>query len=181
MYRWAFSKATDEGNDKALSQLRNLRPPPYEQFADYYTMTDWIGHFSAHEHQPVTRWRFTCLALESPFYSWVDLIRIPLGAKFSFSSLWREAFYGIDLLKQAPRLEVPVYFFLGRHDHTATASAAMAERYFSALDAPLGKRLIWFENSAHWPQLQEPGRFEMEMIRAASEILVRRSEPHAGK
>jgi pimeloyl-ACP methyl ester carboxylesterase len=175
MYRWALSRAIDEGNEKALSQLRDLGVPPYERFADYYTMTDWIAHFSAHEHRAVTRWRFTRLALESPFYSWIDLIRIPLGAKFSFSSLWREAFYGVDLLKQAPRLAVPVYFFLGRHDHTATASAAMAERYFEALDAPRGKRLIWFEDSGHWPSLEEPDRFQDELVRAADEILGQRN------
>ena len=170
MHRWALRRATDEGNEKALSQLRSLGPPPYERFADYYMMTDWIAHFSAHEHQPVTRWQFVRLALESPFYSWEDLIRIPLGAKFSFSNLWREAFYGIDLLKQAPRLDVPVFFFVGRHDHTATASGAMAERYFGALDAPRGKRLIWFENSGHWPHLEEPDHFQDELLRAADEI-----------
>lgn len=69
----------------------------------------------------------------------------------------------------APRLDVPVFFFLGRHDHTVTASAAMAERYFTALDAPRGKRLIWFEHSGHWPQLEEPQRFQTELIRAADE------------
>lgn len=173
MYRWALSKGIDERNEKALSQLRSLGPPPYERFADYYTMTDWIAHFSAHEHRPITRWQFTRLALESPFYSWADLIRIPLGAMFSFSSLWREAFYGIDLLKQAPRLDVPVFFFLGRHDHTATASAAMAERYFEALAAPRGKQLIWFEDSGHWPHLEEPDHFQDELVRAAEEVVER--------
>ena len=171
MYRWALSKGNDEGNEKALSQLRSLGPPPYEQFADYHMMTDWIAHFSAHEHRPLSPARFILLALESPFYSWADLIRIPLGAKYSFSNLWREAFYGIDLLKQAPRLNVPVFFFLGRHDHTATASAAMAERYFEALDAPRGKRLIWFENSGHWPHLEEPDHFQDNLVRAAEEVL----------
>jgi pimeloyl-ACP methyl ester carboxylesterase len=159
MYRWALDKAAEKGNEKAISELTHIGPPPYEQFADYDRMTGWIARFSGEEHRPVSQWHFLRLALESPFYSWADLMRIPLGARFSFSRLWREAFYGTDLLKQAPRLDVPVFFFLGRHDHTATASAAMAERYFEALDAPRGKRLIWFEKSGHWPQLEEPENF----------------------
>lgn len=171
MYRWALDKAAEAGNEKALSELKKLGPPPYEQFADYNRMVGWIARFSSAEHRPITRWRFVHLALESPFYSWADLARIPLGAKFSFFRLWREAFYDTDLLKQAPRLEVPVVFFLGRYDHTATASAAMAERYFTALDAPRGKRLIWFEDSGHWPQLEEPQLFQQEVIRAAEETL----------
>ncbi|HXM32358.1 MAG TPA: alpha/beta hydrolase, partial [Chthoniobacterales bacterium] len=70
-----------------------------------------------------------------------------------------EVFYRTDLLKQVPKLDVPVYFFLGRHDRTVTASAAMAERYFNALEAPRGKHLIWFEYSGHWLQLEEPKKF----------------------
>lgn len=171
MYRWALERATDAGNEKALAELKKLGPPPYERFADYNRMVGWIARFSITEHQPITRWRFVHLALESPFYSWADLVRIPLGAKFSFSRLWREAFYDTDLIKQAPRLEVPVFFLLGRYDHTATASAAMAERYFTVLDAPRGKRLIWFEHSGHWPQLEEAQRFQTELIQAAEEAL----------
>lgn len=170
MYRWALDQAEKAGNGKAATELKQLGEPPYERFADYYIMTDWIAHFSSVEHRPVSRSRFVRLALGAPYYSWTDLFRIPLGAKFSFSRLWREAFYETDLLKQAPRIEVPVFFFLGRHDHTATASAAMAQRYFDALDAPRGKRLIWFEHSGHWPHLEEPDRFREEVIRAADEV-----------
>lgn len=169
MYRWALDKAAEAGNEKALSELKTPGPPPYERFGDYQKMVDWITRFSSAEHRPISRWRFLHLALASPFYTWADLARLPLGARFSFSHLWREAFYDIDLLKQAPRLDVPVFFFLGRHDHTATASAAMAERYFNALDAPEGKRLVWFEHSGHWPQLEEPMRFQAEVIQAANE------------
>ena len=92
MYRWALDKAAEKGNEKAISELKQIGPPPYERFADYNKMTGWIGRFSSEEHRPITRWRFVRLALESPFYSWADLVRIPLGAKFSFSRLWREAF-----------------------------------------------------------------------------------------
>lgn len=173
MYRWALENAAAEGNENAATELKQLGVPPYERFADYYKMTDWIAHFSDKEHSPVSPSRFVRLALESPFYSWGDLVRIPFGYRHSFSELWREAFYKTDLLKQAPRLEVPVFFFLGRHDHTAIASAAMAERYFNALDAPRGKELIWFENSGHWPQLEEPDRFQQELTRAAEEAITR--------
>ena len=171
MYRWALDKANGARNEKAVSELKQIGEPPYERFADYDKMTGWISRFSGDEHRPITRWHFVRLAFESPFYSWADLVRIPLGAKFSFSRLWREAFYNIDLFKQAPKLDVPVFFFLGRHDHTATASPALAERYFDALGAPHGKQLIWFENSGHWPQLEEPTRFQIEMIQAASHAL----------
>ena len=111
MYRWALDKAAERGNEKATSELKQIGAPPYKRFADYNKMTSWIGRFNNDEHRPIIRWHFVRLALESPFYSWADLIRIPFGVRFSFSHLWREAFYETDLLKQAPRLDVPVFFF----------------------------------------------------------------------
>jgi pimeloyl-ACP methyl ester carboxylesterase len=40
----------------------------------------------------------------------------------------------------------------------AAAPAEVAERYFTSLLAP-GKELVWFENSAHFPQWEEKARF----------------------
>ncbi len=169
-YQWALEQARAANSEEALAELTSLGLPPYERFADYNAMTKWIARYSAAQYAPVTRSRFIRLALESPLYSWKDLARIPLGAKSSFAQLWREAFYATDLVKQVPRIEVPVSFFLGRHDHTATASSAMAERYFNALSAPQGKQLIWFEDSGHWPHLEEPERFQQELVRVAADL-----------
>jgi proline iminopeptidase len=55
-----------------------------------------------------------------------------------------------------PRLDVPVVMVLGRHDQVAPGAAT--ERYAGSLQAP-GKRLVWFDNSAHTPHLEEPGKF----------------------
>lgn len=83
------------------------------------------------------------------------------GAKFSFDHLWRQ-FFAIDLFRQAPRLDVPIYFFEGRNDHVVTAT--VAEKYYGVLTATRGKHLVWFEHSAHWPQLEEPEKFRRIMI-----------------
>ena len=159
MYRFALETATKQGNEKAGAELRRIGEPPYQSFSDYRTMKGWVHRFRDAGYSEISPWKFARLALASPAYSWSDLVRLVLGMRFSFSQLWQEVFYRTDLRQQAPRLDVPVYFFLGRHDRTVTASAALAERYFAGLDAPKGKHLIWFENSGHWPQLEEPQKF----------------------
>ena len=159
MYRFALETATKQGNEKAGAELRRIGEPPYQSFSDYRTMKGWVHRFRDAGYSEISPWKFARLALASPAYSWSDLVRLVLGMRFSFSQLWQEVFYRTDLRQQAPRLDVPVYFFLGRHDRTVTASAALAERYFANLDAPKGKHLIWFENSGHWPQLEEPQKF----------------------
>ena len=65
-------------------------------------------------------------------------------------------------MKDAPRLEAPVYFFEGRHDYNTPWE--LVQEYYDKLDAPKGKTLIWFENSAHSPNLEEPERFSRVMI-----------------
>jgi pimeloyl-ACP methyl ester carboxylesterase len=66
-----------------------------------------------------------------------------------------------DLFTAVPEVRVPVYLCLGRHDHEVPS--ALAARYFEALRAPQ-KQLIWFEHSAHLPNIEERDKFNRLMI-----------------
>ena len=55
-----------------------------------------------------------------------------------------------------PRLEVPVYFLIGRHD--VNAPPVLTEQYYEVLTAP-HKELIWFEHSGHNPWVTESQAF----------------------
>ena len=156
LYDFALHSAQRENNARAVADLRRIGRPPHS-FDDHEFMTKWVDHYGEREHPSLSRAWMVRLALESPVYAWADLFRIPLGFRYSYGKLWREIFYGTDLFTAAPRIEVPVYFFLGRHDTVVTAE--VAERYFQALDAPRGKRLVWFENSGHFPHFAEAPRY----------------------
>jgi pimeloyl-ACP methyl ester carboxylesterase len=163
-YRFAVNLAERAGNKKAISELTKIGLPPYKRVSDYDTMRKWVALFSVQKRYEPSPIKFAWLALCSPVYSWRDLLNIPLGARFSFSHLWQEAFYQTNLMREAPHIEVPVYFLEGRHDYTVTVTAEMAQRYFQALDAPHGKKLIWFENSGHWPHLREPDKYRNVLV-----------------
>ena len=66
-----------------------------------------------------------------------------------------------NLIKEVPQLAVPVFLFLGRHDHTAPSK--LSEEFYASLQAPY-KELIWFEGP-HTPDLDEPERFQREVIK----------------
>ncbi len=72
------------------------------------------------------------------------------------------SFFAIDLFQAAQRLQAPVYFLEGRQDRVVTGESR--KKYFNALEAPRGKQLIWFEQSAHWPQLEEPEKFNEVIV-----------------
>jgi pimeloyl-ACP methyl ester carboxylesterase len=69
--------------------------------------------------------------------------------------------YDIDLRTDYNKLQVPVYFFLGRFD--VNAPTALAEEYERVLDAP-DKGIVWFEHSGHSPWLNEPDKFVKEVL-----------------
>ena len=68
----------------------------------------------------------------------------------------------MDLAATLPRIDVPVVLVQGRHDQVAPGAAA--QRYADLLQAP-DKQLVWFENSAHTPHLEEPGKFRDRLLR----------------
>jgi pimeloyl-ACP methyl ester carboxylesterase len=69
-----------------------------------------------------------------------------------------------DLVRQVPRLEVPIVVVQGRLDQVAPGDAA--ERFCDSVTAPR-KELVWFERSAHMPHFEEPAKFrEVLMTRA---------------
>jgi pimeloyl-ACP methyl ester carboxylesterase len=62
----------------------------------------------------------------------------------------------LDLTNTASHLDVPLVMVQGRLDRVAPGEAA--QRYFDTVEAP-SKELVWFETSAHTPQLEEPDKF----------------------
>ncbi|HSH39663.1 MAG TPA: alpha/beta hydrolase [Chthoniobacterales bacterium] len=160
LYDFAMDSASKENNGEALRELREVGPPPFESAKHLQTSQKWVNEFAPDRFGAIARERLELLFF-SPACSLRDLWRMVRGAKFSFDHLWRELF-STNLFQLVPRMEVPVYFLEGRNDHVVTA--AVAERYFDALEAPRGKRFIWFEHSAHWPQLDEPEKFRRVMV-----------------
>lgn len=160
LYAFVLHAAEKEQNLEAERALKKIGPPPFRSAEQLQVSQEWVNYFAPDPFALLSldRWR---LAWNSPAYGLLDLARFWRGAKFSFEHLWRELF-AVDLFAQVPRVEVPVYFFLGRDDHVVTG--AVAEKYFEALAAPKGKEFIWFERSAHWPQLEEPEKFRQLMV-----------------
>ena len=67
----------------------------------------------------------------------------------------------LNLVKAVPALQMPVFFFLGRHDHVVAAETSTA--YFNVLTAP-SKTLLCFEESGQEPPVEEPVKFNAAMV-----------------
>ena len=96
----------------------------------------------------------------APEYSLMDVF-----AYFSASAAVMERVYdplmAIDLPSRGLDFQIPVFFFLGRHDYNTPSP--LAEWYLRQIKAPY-KLLVWFERSAHAAMLAQPDDFARALI-----------------
>ncbi|MBN1438807.1 MAG: alpha/beta hydrolase [Anaerolineales bacterium] len=71
----------------------------------------------------------------------------------------------MNFAQSTPEVGVPVYFLESRYDYNAPSELVRA--YYEALRAPQGKRLIWFDDSAHDLFFDQPRKLAEELIRIA--------------
>ncbi len=84
-------------------------------------------------------------------YNLIGLIKYVKGLTYSPKTTLGNT--NPDFLNTAKELSIPVYLLLGRHDFNCPVT--LAEQWYNQLTAP-DKKLIYFENSAHSPQWEEP-------------------------
>ena len=105
-------------------------------------------------------------------YTLREKIGIWRGLGFSRRYLWDE-FLNTDLTAQIDHLDLPVYFFSGRHDLTANHDLSRA--FFDRISAPV-KGFYTFENSAHSPVFEEPQRARDILVQDVLHHAVRLSD-----
>ena len=157
-YAFVLAEAERQHKPKALKELRAIGPPPYTARAKM-VQGKWLGRFlGVVRGMPFTK--FLRVMLGGPEASILDLPNILRGMQFSQRTMWANV-SALDLTTAVPALRIPVFVFLGRHDHVIAAETSAA--YFQALTAP-SKQLVWFEESAHEPPFEEPAKFNAAMV-----------------
>lgn len=163
-YEFTLAEAERRGNRKAVRELRAIGPPPHTA-RKVMVQRKWLTRFVG-VARGMSMWRLSWIILGGPESSVLDLPNILRGTLFSTYTMWEEVSM-LNLSKAAPALAMPVFFFIGRHDHVIAPETSVA--YFDMLSAP-SKKLVWFEDSAHEPPFEEPARFNeamKEMVRPA--------------
>jgi pimeloyl-ACP methyl ester carboxylesterase len=172
-YEFVLRTARARGNRRAVRQLLRIGPPPHLTGRRFRTRARWATEFggvSAHTtYRGLTRALLRSL-IRSPDYSIPGVLRALGGIPASQAALL-PGLAGTDLVRSVPRLDVPVVLVQGRHDQVAPGAAT--QRFYDALVAPR-KQLVWFENSAHTPHLDEPERFRALLGELRADQLSRR-------
>jgi len=169
-YDFALNTARQRANKRAVRQLEAIGPPPHLDAKQFGTRVRWASNFGGvttnETYGAVVRGLLTSL-MRSSDYSLGDVLRTVRGITATQAALLPEL-ATLDLVTSVPRLDVPVVMVQGRLDQVAPGDAA--QRYASALEAP-SKELVWFENSAHTPHLEESEKYREILMRVRADLL----------
>ena len=165
-YAFTLAAARRAGNAQAVRELEAIAPYPAAgrpiPLKDIYTERKWLdvyGGVMAHRQGNDAE---SDLSKLSPDYTDEEIPRIWQGNDFTERYLLSDAL-NLDLTG-IRKLDCPLLIFDGRYD--MNINAEVAAKWFATVQAP-SKRFVWFENSAHLPMTEEPGKFLVSLVRYA--------------
>ncbi len=155
-------KAAEKANDsKTINELKKIGRPPYS------TDSEWIKNILIERkllkkyEGPDSKKKLSMFSIYKDFifypeYSINDKLKALKGSPFSQKHLWPEA-KRTNLFENTTKFKIPIYIFQGKYDLSTVTS--VSKEYFDTIEAPK-KQYYSFENSAHWPHINEFGKYK---------------------
>jgi len=162
-YELAMKIAHEKGDTEIVRKLEANGYPPYYGKNVTWKSAVYLNYLSSYmaSNPAIHNSGYdTFRDLFSSEYGMLDKINFFRGIVNTFNAVYPQL-YDIDLRTDYQSVEVPVYFFLGKHDINAPTS--LVEEYFDILNAPT-KEIVWFENSGHNPWRNESKKFVDEVL-----------------
>jgi pimeloyl-ACP methyl ester carboxylesterase len=164
-YEYMLQRFKDNGNIELVRKLEAAPVTIKDGIPDaYYLLRDGAMHSlgigTTHDMRSVITGIFLP-SLTFREYTLREKFNLWRGKSQSgVSSIWNEI-TATDLTTQVTEFEIPVYFMAGRYDYSVNYD--LQRDYFVNINAPK-KGFYTFENSAHSPLFEEPGRFIEIMV-----------------
>ena len=160
-------RMAEETRDKrAVAELAGIDPAYHsgDWFRQLTFERNWLLHFGGVYHTTSSYSHEIWMMLKAHEYSLTEVALWPGRSSASLKQLWPELM-AINFFEMVPTVHCPVYFFVGSYDYNAPGQLTQA--YYNQLEAPAGKHLIWFGNSAHDLFFDEPGKLVQETLAVA--------------
>lgn len=162
-YGKAMEIAKNNGDTALVKKLQANGEPPYYGKDVAWKSAVYLNYLSSYmaRNLAIQNAGYNTLRdIGSSEYGLLDKINFFRGVINTFNHVYQQL-YNIDMRIDYTKLDVPVYFFLGRHD--VNAPTVLVEEYERILDAP-DKGIIWFEHSGHSPWINERDKFVQEVL-----------------
>ena len=160
-YNFLVEEAEKSGDSGRQNAIKTIGPPPYEPPKKFLEMAGYVAKYGRflHSKSMTDMLILTLNFLTSPEYSLSEGIRTfrNKGFDFTYNAMWEEL-KNVNLTKEIQSIKVPIYFFEGKYD--LTTPTVVVEKFYDNLNAEKGKKLFIFENSAHFPMMEEKEKYE---------------------
>jgi len=158
-YRLALDYSRQRGDQRTVAKLQANGPPPYRGRNPVFRYLDYLDVLNDYMGSPRYALVVPLIPFFAPEYGLVDKVNHTRGLIDSFNVVYPQL-TDLDFAEQATKLQVPVYFFVGRND--VNAMAPLVEDYYDKLSAP-HKELIWLEGG-HGLGSADPSQFLDVMV-----------------
>ena len=156
-YRACLQRARERGNAKAVAQLEALGEPKDGAFASVegtLVQRRWMRTLGMVTFEPKRAAEIGRAIAMNPELTLRDLLNLFAHVRWNMELLWPE-FCRVDLAREIPAVDAPVFFVAGEHDRLT--SPELARQYLDALRAPR-KEFVLFPRSGHVACFEEPPR-----------------------
>lgn len=175
-YAYVMEEAQRTGDTEMQNALIAIGPPPFDSPDELYAKDGYIPQ-NGMVHDDAGALRLAALLfsfLTSPEYSLQEGIQTlrMTGMEFTIDALWDE-WDSTSVAEELRTTEVPIYLFEGRYDWTNPT--VIVENFYESLDNIEGINLIIFENSAHFPMIEESERYQDLLINIVLEEALNRA------
>ncbi len=159
-YRYTVEKAGEAQDAQAIEILRKIGPPPYQGGYQSLSSQRMLLAKYGGSFRKISYIGLAGYWNSSPHYTAEDKNNLLKALSQTQNLMWPQL-GKVDFFEEVTELKIPVYFFTGRYDYQTPFE--IVERYFSILKAP-AKEIIWFENSGHMPNLDEPEAYQDKLV-----------------
>lgn len=165
-YEITLRAAEKAGHKEAVDELKSIAPYPEATGSvpldKLFKERKWSIYFGGLSHGRQDLNYYFGLLKFSPEYTPEDIAGVDKGSELSLDVLFPDML-AFDF-SQKTEFRCPVLLFEGRHDSTTPSEIAAA--WLARVRAP-GKKLVWFEHSAHMMMVEEPGRMLVHLVQDA--------------
>jgi pimeloyl-ACP methyl ester carboxylesterase len=160
---FALKEAKIQCCQDAVNELSEVGEFPFNDDTKLSIILKNVRRFGGNMHNEVD---FFSIASKCKEYTEFDLDNVPKGLDFSDTYLWNELI-STNIIDTLINLKVPIYFFCGKYDYMTPT--VLIEEYYKKINTNL-KKIVIFENSAHFPYIEEPNKFAEEIIKILDDI-----------
>jgi pimeloyl-ACP methyl ester carboxylesterase len=159
-YNFVLDKAKKNNDTEVVNQLVEIGVPDnwtsFQQIElQRRILGEYGGVFKKLSYQEIGKFWYS-----SPYYTLQE--KQDLMETFANTQkMMRPLYMKVNLKKEVRKLKVPVYFFIGRNDYVTHFDLVVD--YCKNLKSPY-KEIIWFEESGHHPNLEEPLKYQDMLI-----------------